>query len=131
MNLYLLGGAAVAVGALAGAAYLAGANAAREDCRKDKAEMNAAAQAEALDQARRVDRLHVEIEVLRARPERVRTIVKEIRVEADADCRSLPPDWRLLWNALPRASGAAGTAAVGDGELPGVAGADRAGEGER
>jgi hypothetical protein len=131
MNLYMLGGAAVAVLTLAGGAYWAGADAAREDCRAEKAKLNAAAQAEALDQARRVDRLHVEIEVLRARPERVRTIVKEIRVEADADCRSLPPDWRLLWNALPRAAEPAGAAAVGDGGLPGVAGAARTGEGER
>lgn len=119
--------AAAAIVAALGGVYLAGYRAAQGDCREKVAEINAQVQADALETARRVDRLHVEVEALRARPERIRTVVKEIKVEADATCDSLPHSWLQLWNALPRES--AEPAAMGDAGLPGVAGADRDGKG--
>jgi len=112
-----------------GGVYLAGYRAAQGDCREKVAEINAQAQADALETARRVDRLHVEIEQLRARPERIRTVVKEVVVNADAQCSSLPADFRSLWNARPREAADSSPAAVGDAGLPGVAGADRDGQG--
>lgn len=127
MNPLVWAAAVAAVVAALGGVYLAGYRAAQGDCREKVAEINAQVQAEALETARRVDRLHVEIEQLRARPERIRTVVKEIKVEADATCDSLPHSWLQLWNTLPRDP--ASPAAVGDAGLPGVAGADRAGKG--
>jgi len=104
-----------------GGTWLIGYRAGGAECREKVAEINSKVQADALETARRVDRLHVEIEVLRARPERVRTVVKEVKVNADADCKSLPADWRMLWNAIPRATDAPSAAAVGDGRVSGVA----------
>lgn len=110
-----------------GGTWLIGYRAGGAECREKVAAINAKVQADALETARRVDRLHVEIEALRARPERIRTITRTIHVQADADCSSLPPEWVQLWNALPRES--AEPTAVGDAGLPGVAGADRDGQG--
>jgi hypothetical protein len=62
----------------------------------------------------RSNALSIEVERLRARSERVRTITREIRVEADADCRSLPADWLRLWNAEPGDRPDAGAARVDD-----------------
>ena len=55
---------------------------------------------ERAEQNRRLMRLTDRIDELRARPERVRTITKEVvrHVVADADCRSLPATFRSLWN---------------------------------
>jgi hypothetical protein len=47
----------------------------------------------------RMDALHIEVERLRARPARVKTIVETIHVQADAECRSAPESVRLLWNS--------------------------------
>lgn len=121
MNPYLLGGAAASAAALLAGAYLYGMSAARADCREKLAAINAQVQAEALETARRVDKLHVEIEGLRARPEKIRTVVREVKVYADADCSSLPDSYRSLWNARPREAEPASAAAVGDAGLPGVA----------
>lgn len=129
MNPIAWAAAVAAVVAALGGVYLAGYRAAQGDCRERVAEINAQVQAEALETARRVDRLHVEIEALRKRPERVRTVVKEIKVEADATCVSLPDTFRSLWNARPREAEPAGSAAVGDGRLPGVAESQRDGKG--
>lgn len=119
---------AMIVSALGGT-WLIGYRAGGAECREKVAAINAAVQADALETARRVDKLHVELESLRARPERIRTVVKEVKVDADADCKSLPPSYRSLWNARPREAEPAGSAAMGDAGLPGVAGADRDGQG--
>ncbi|MGE3596625.1 MAG: hypothetical protein AB7N70_13840 [Dehalococcoidia bacterium] len=128
MNPIAWAAAVAAVVAALGGVYLAGYRAGGADCRERVAEINAQAQADALETARRVDRLHVEIEALRAKPERVRTVVKEVKVEADATCVSLPDSFRWLWNAVPRAAADSGTAAVGDGRVSGLA--DPAGNGQ-
>lgn len=70
----------------------------------------------------RANALAVDVERLRVRPERVRTVTKEIHVEADADCRSLPRAWGLLWNAEPGADPPARTAPVADDARLPVAG---------
>ena len=120
--------AAVAVVIAAfGGSYLAGYRSAQADCRETVAGINAEVNREALETAKRVDRLHVEIEALRAKPERVRTVVREVKVNADAECVSLPSSYRSLWNAVPRAAADSGTAAVGDAGMSGLA--DPAGNG--
>lgn len=121
MNPYTIGAAGLLSVALLSGAWLHGNRTAKAACDAQRAVERAAAQDAALDQAKRVDRLYVEIEALRAKPERVRTVVREVKVNADADCKSLPPDFRSLWNAIPRATDAPGAAAVGDGSVPGVA----------
>ena len=70
----------------------------------------------------RANALAIDVERLRSRPERVRTVTKEIRVEADADCRSLPLSWGLLWNAEPVADPSASAAPVADDARLPVAG---------
>lgn len=64
----------------------------------------------------RANALAADVERLRARPAQIREVIKEIRVESDADCSSLPSGWLRVWNA----TGAddhpdAGTAGVGAG----------------
>jgi hypothetical protein len=112
-----------------GGSWLVGYRAGTANADEKVAKMNAVVQAEVADQARRMDKLHVEIEVLRKRPERVRTIVKEVLVHADAACESLPADWRRLWNAAGREDSAAAGPAVGDGGGMPVAGNAGRGEG--
>lgn len=51
------------------------------------------------NQAAAMDRLNAEVEALRAQPERIRTVTKVLRVEADKECASLPASWATLWNA--------------------------------
>lgn len=104
-----------------GGTWLIGYRAGGAECREKVAEINSKVQADALETARRVDRLHVEIEALRAKPERVRTVVREVKVNADAECVSLPSSYRSLWNAVPRAATDPGPAAVGDAGMPGLA----------
>lgn len=111
-------GAALLVTALLGGLYLLGRDhgAAAEAARWQAAE-NERLSAISLavgETVARANTLAVDVERLRARPERVRTITKEIRVEADADCRSLPLDWMRLWNAEPGDREPAGAAAVAD-----------------
>lgn len=121
MNPYTLGAAGLLFVALLSGAWLHGNRTAKAACDAQRAVERAAAQDAALDQAKRVDRLYVEIETLRAKPERVRTIVKEIKVEADATCGSLPDSFRRLWNAGTDQHQASSPAAVGDAGLPRVA----------
>lgn len=99
MNPYTLGAAGLLSVALVGGAWLHGNRTAKAACEAQRAMERDRAQQTALDQARRVDRLYVEIETLRAKPERVRTVTKEVKVYADADCSSLPQSFRDLWNA--------------------------------
>jgi hypothetical protein len=75
----------------------------------------------------RMDALHLEVERLRARPARIKTITETIHVKADADCRSLPPDLRRLWDSAdgdPDRPPAA-SARVDDAGVPAVAGDGR------
>ena len=125
MNPYTLGAAGLLSVALLSGAWLHGNRTAKAACEAQRAVERAAAQDAALDQARRVDRLYVEIEALRAKPERVRTVTKEVKVYADAECSSLPADYRRLWNAGTDHHSPASAAAVGDAGLPRVADSPR------
>lgn len=92
--------AALLVG-LYGLGRMHGAQAAREEALVAENERLSAISLAVGETVARANALAVDVERLRARPERVRTITKEIRVEADADCRSLPGSWLRLWNAEP------------------------------
>lgn len=78
---------------------------------------------ERLAQQKALGKVNAEVERLRERPERVRVVVrKEIEhVVADAECSSLPPSTRFLWNADPDDPAPAGAARVGDEGLRPVA----------
>lgn len=125
-----LGGLALMAFALA-AIYLTGKiegeRAADARHAKEMRAIDAQVDAERTEQNRRLMRLTDRIDELRARPERVRTITKEVvrHVVADADCGSLSPAWRLLWNAGREDRPAAGTARLGDAAVPAVADAQR------
>lgn len=82
---------------------------------------------ERAEQNRRLVRLTDRIDELRARPERVRTVTKEVvrHVVADAECSSLPAAVRQLWDAGRAGRAATGPASVGDAGVPAVAGAGR------
>lgn len=90
------------------------------------AETTAAAEARARElreTVTRMDALHLEVERLRARPARIRTVVETIHVQADAECRSAPESVRVLWNSAdgdPDGPPAA-PARVGDAAMPRVA----------
>ena len=43
--------------------------------------------------------LQGELDELRSRPEKVRTVTRTIRIKPDDRCESLPPDYLRLWNA--------------------------------
>jgi hypothetical protein len=62
-----------------------------------------AANEEQLRQERELGKVQAEVERLRARPERVKTVTQEVvrYVQADAKCESLPSSFRELWNAEP------------------------------
>lgn len=127
--LRLLPGIAAAA-ALAGAgwwAYATGSDAGRAAVQaKWDAEKTAAAEARATElreTAKRMDVLHIEVERLRARPARIKTIVETIHVQPDSECRSLPVDVRRLWDSAD--GGADGSPAaparVGHADVPAVA----------
>ncbi len=82
---------------------------------------------ERAEDARRVLRMQDRIDELRARPERVRTVTREVvkHVVADAECSSLPESVRRLWDAGSADRAPAGTGSVGDAGVPTVAGAGR------
>lgn len=82
---------------------------------------------ERAEQNRRLMRLADRIDELRARPERVRTITKEVvrHVVADAECSSVPESVRRLWDAGRADRPAASTAGMGDAGVSAVAGAGR------
>lgn len=74
------------------------------------------ANAERLRQQQALGKVNAEVERLKARPEKVRTVTQEVvkYVQADDSCASLPDSWRVLWNAEPDDREAPGTARVGD-----------------
>lgn len=119
------------LGALLGGLYLQGrvhgAAAERERWTERMAEIDQQVEQHRAEQARRLVRLVDEIDALRARPERVRTVTREVikHVAADAECSSLPGSVRLLWHAEPADRDAAGTAGVGDAGLRAVADSGR------
>ncbi|MFA5606807.1 MAG: hypothetical protein WDA07_06420 [Leucobacter sp.] len=78
---------------------------------------------ERIRQEKALGKVQAEVERLKARPERVRTVTQEVvkYVQADAQCESLPPSWRVLWNIEPDGGSSAGTARVGDEALRAVA----------
>lgn len=82
-----------------------------------------AANEEQLRQERELGKVQAEVARLKARPEKVRTVVetKVEYVQADDSCASLPDSWRVLWNAEADLDPPAGTARVGDEAVPGLA----------
>ena len=78
-------------------------------------------------QRARAGKLAAEVETLRRRPEQVRTVTQEVirHVVADAECSSVSPALRVLWDAGSTDHDATGPAAVGDAALPAVAAARR------
>lgn len=69
-------------------------------------------------QQERLDALQGELDELRSRPEKVRTVTRTIRLKPDAECGSLSPDFKRLWDAGYesglRVGSSAATARVGD-----------------
>ncbi len=47
----------------------------------------------------RLAQLQGELDELRSRPEKVRTVTRTIRLKPDAECASLSADYRRLWDA--------------------------------
>lgn len=125
-----LGGLALMAFALA-AIYLTGKiegeRAADARHAKEMRAIDAQVDAERAEQNRRLMRLTDRIDELRARPERVRTVTREVvkHVVADAECSSLPESVRRLWDAGSADRAPAGTGSVGDAGVPTVAGAGR------
>lgn len=119
------------LGALLGGVYLQGrvhgTAAERERWTERMAEIDRQVEQHRTEQARRLVRLVDEIDALRARPERVRTVTREVvrHVVADAECSSVPASLRRLWDAEPEDRDTAGTAGVGDAGLRAVADAGR------
>lgn len=50
-------------------------------------------------QQARIDALQGDLDELRSRPEKIRTVVQRVEVRADDTCRSLPAAWKRLWDA--------------------------------
>lgn len=116
--------------ALAGAgwwAYATGSDAGRAAVQADwDAAKKVAAEARATElreTVTRMDALHLEVERLRARPARIRTVVETIHVQADAECRSAPESVRVLWNSADGGADGppAAPARVGHAGVPAVA----------
>lgn len=89
--------------------------------------VDAQVDAERAAQNRRLVRLTDRIDEIRARPERVRTVTREVvkHVVADAECSSVPESVRWLWDAGRADRPAASAAGLGDAGVPAVAGAGR------
>lgn len=130
MNPIALAGSIAVLVALALAGYFVGQRIERTGWLEQERERVDAFNRERWEQSKAADRLQVEVEALRRRPERVRTIVKEVVVHADADCKSLPDGWRRLWNAAANDRSLAAAAAVGDADGMPVAGDDGDGKGD-
>ena len=75
----------------------------------------------------RAGKVAAEVETLRRRPETIRTVTQEVvkHVVADAECSSISPALRVLWDAGSADPDATGPAAVGDAAVPAVAAARR------
>lgn len=125
-----LGGLALVAFALA-AIYLTGKIEGERAADARHAEQMRAIDAQVADerteQNRRLMRLTDRIDELRARPERVRTVTREVvkHVVADAECSSVPESVRWLWDAGRADRPAASAAGLGDAGVPAVAGAGR------
>lgn len=78
-------------------------------------------------QARELTLLTELIIELQARPERIRTVTREVvkHVVADAECSSVPESLRVLWSADRAPGDPAGTAGLGDAGMRAVAAAGR------
>lgn len=50
-------------------------------------------------QQERLDALQGELDELRSRPEQVRIVTRTVRLKPDAECGSLSPDFKRLWDA--------------------------------
>lgn len=59
--------------------------------------------------------LQGELDELRSRPEKVRTVTRTIRLKPDARCDSMPPSYRELWNAGYESGVRMGTATAASG----------------
>lgn len=125
-----LGGFALVAFALA-AIYLTGKIEGEREADARHAEQMRAIDAQVADeraeQNRRLMRLTDRIDELRTRPERVRTVTREVvkHVVADAQCSSVPESVRRLWDAGRADRAAPGSSGLGDAGLPAVAGAGR------
>lgn len=119
------------VAAAAGGLYLTGrhhgTDAADERWRGAVAQIEAELSRQQDAQRARAGKLAAEVETLRRRPEVVRTVTQEVirHVVADAECSSVSPALRVLWDAGSPAPDPAGTAAVGDAAVSSVAAARR------
>lgn len=94
-------GAVLLTVAILGGTYAAGRNAERSKWKARDAEIARQVAVAKADDLKRVQTLTDELEELRARPERVRVVTKEVirRVIQDRECPSLPADFRRLWDA--------------------------------
>lgn len=119
------------VGALGGGIYLwgrvNGTEAADERWRNAMTQIEAELLKQQDAQRARAGKLAAEVETLRRRPEQVRTVTTEVvkHVVADAECSSVSPALRVLWDAGSAPADATGPAAVGDAAVPAVAAAGR------
>ena len=110
--------------------YDMGLDAGRAEAAAVLAEWKAAVEKQAAErraaQQARLDSLQGELDELRNRPERIRTVVRRVEVRADDTCRSLPAAWKRLWDAdenSVRAHPEPATAGVDDGSRVDLAGA--------
>lgn len=79
------------------------------------------------NQARELTLLTERIIELQARPERIRTVTREVvkHVVADAECSSVPESLRVLWSADRAPGDPTGSAGLGDGRMRAVAASGR------
>lgn len=125
-----LGGMLFAAGLLGGLYLLGrhhGAEARDDWWRAGMARIDAEVGRQQTQAQKRADVLAADIEQLRKRPERVRTITNEVirYVQPDVDCRSLPESVRVLWAAGSADDPAASATGVDDAGVSAVAGAGR------
>ena len=119
------------VGALGGGIYLwgrvNGAEAADDRWRAAMVKIEAELTRQQDAQRARAGKLAAEVETLRRRPETIRTVTTEVvkHVVADAECSSVSPALRVLWDAGSAPPDPASAAAVGDAAVPAVAAARR------
>lgn len=119
------------VAALGGGIYLwgrvNGAEAADDRWRAAMVKIEAELTRQQDAQRARAGKLAAEVETLRRRPETIRTVTTEVvkHVVADAECSSVSPALRVLWDAGSAPADPAGTAGMGDAPLPAVAAARR------
>ena len=124
-------GAVLFVAAVLGATYLYGRahgrDAERDTWIERQAEIDRQVAEMRKEQGLRLVRLVERIDELRSRPERIRTVTREVvkHVVADAECSSVPESLRVLWSADRAPGDPAGTAGLGDAGMRAVAAAGR------